>query len=134
MLTFPPGKNLSPAENAVFITYLDDENLREFIPFAAEKKWASGVLPHPGNKYTSKGLGISEKTEEAVAEILKNEETHNLDILFCNGLPVFQSVNIGDVFALTESGKNTFTAEVFRFLRNIRKLPSLTTSLLHYKL
>jgi len=84
MLTFPPGKNLSPAENAVFITYLDDENLREFIPFAAEKKWASGVLPHPGNKYTSKGLGISEKTEEAVAEILKNEETHNLDILFCN--------------------------------------------------
>ena len=125
LLIFPPEKDFIPEENAVFITSLDDENLREFIPFAAGKKWPSAVLPHPGNKYTSKGLGISEKTEDAIAEILKNEETHHLDILFCNGIPVFQSVNIGDVFALTESGKNTFTSEVYRFLRNIRKLPSL---------
>lgn len=125
MLTFPPGKDFVPEENAVFITYLDDIQLREFIPLAADRKWASGVLPHPGNKYTSKGLGISEKTDIALEEILKNEETHTLDILYCNGLPVFQSVNIGDVFALTESGKNTFTSEVYSFLKNIRKLPSL---------
>ena len=126
MLTFPLGKDFVPKDNAVFITYLDDENLREFIPFAAEKKWASGVLPHPGNKYTSKGLGISEKTDKALDQILKNEQTHILDILFCNGLPVFQSVNIGDIFALTESpGKNTFTSEVYSFFKNISKLPTL---------
>lgn len=127
LLNFPTAKDFSPVENAVFITYLNDENLRELIPFAAEKKWALGVLPHPENKYTSIGLGISEKLDEAVAEILNNEESHELDLLLCNGIPVFQSVNIGDVFALTESPvKNTFTAQVFSFLKNIRKFPTLT--------
>ncbi|MCM4160783.1 TIGR00341 family protein [Antarcticibacterium flavum] len=127
LVEFPIVKEFSPEEDATFITYLDDEFLRQFLVLAAKENWPVGVLPHPGNKYTIKGLGISGNLEEAVTEVLESKETHNLDILRCNGTPVFQSVNIGDVFALQEDNvNNNFTGEVLTFLRNIRKLPSLT--------
>ncbi|HSI71042.1 MAG TPA: TIGR00341 family protein [Gillisia sp.] len=127
LVEFPITGNFSPEENSTLITYLDDEYLREFLVLAAKENWPIGVLPHPGNVYTIKGLGISGNLEEAVKEILESKEIHKLDILRCNGKPVFQAVNIGDVFALTEgTAKNNFTGEVITFLRNIRKLPSLT--------
>jgi uncharacterized hydrophobic protein (TIGR00271 family) len=84
-------------------------------------------LPHPENKHTTKGLGTNAKFEEAAEEITKNEETHKLELLFCNDIPVFQSVSIGTVFALTEgSGKSGFWSETTRFLNNIINLPSLS--------
>jgi diacylglycerol kinase family enzyme len=127
LVEFPIVGDFSPEENSTFITYLDDEFLREFLVLAAKKNWPIGVLPHAGNIYTIKGLGISGSLPEAVAEILACEEVHKLDILRCNGTPVFQAVNIGDVFALTEgTTKNNFTGEAITFLRNIRKLPSLS--------
>ena len=43
LLNFPTEKNFEPEPDAVFITYLDDKMLRQFIPFAADKKWATGV-------------------------------------------------------------------------------------------
>src|SRR5690606_35827184 len=53
-------------------------------------------------------------------------ECEKLDLLYCNGKLVFQAVNIGDVFALTTNPvKNNFTTEVYTFIRNLRKIPSL---------
>ncbi|UJH91217.1 TIGR00341 family protein [Antarcticibacterium sp. 1MA-6-2] len=72
-------------------------------------------------------MGTSGKLEEAVKEILDSKDSHRLDFLFCNGKPVFQAVNIGDVFALTEAPvKRSFVQEVVNFLKNLKKLPSLT--------
>lgn len=122
-----PIDNFDPEEGATFITYLDDKKLRTFLPVAGEKNWEVGVLPHPNNSYTTKGLGISGNLQEAVKEILNSEESHKLDLLCCNGIPVFQAVNIGNVFALKESPeKNNFLSEFFTFLNNLKKLPFLT--------
>ncbi len=127
MVEFPLNEEFIPEEDATFITYLNDDGLREFLPAAGEKNWQVGVLPHPGNNYTSKGLGISEKMEVAIEEILHSEECHELDILFCNGKPVFQAINIGHVFALTEAPvKKNFISEVYSFLKNLKKLPFLS--------
>ncbi len=127
LLEFPLNKELLEEEEPTIITYLNDEHLRDFLIQAADTQWKLGVLPHPENTYTIKGLGISGKTEEAIKEIVEAEECHKLDLLFCNGIPVFQAINIGDVFALTtETTKNNFTAEIFGFLKNISKISSLT--------
>ncbi len=127
LVPYPIIPDFSPQENVVFLTYLGDEFLTEFLPRAANNEWVVGILPHPDIKYTIKGLGISTKLEESVNEIFETEEPYKLDLLFCNDQPVFQSVNVGDVFAITkDTKKNNFFLEVLHFIRNIRQLPSLS--------
>lgn len=126
LIEFPFNLNFQPDENSVFITYLSDFFLREFLPAAAKNNWETGILPHPNLKHVIKGLGISGKLKEALNEILNTEESQKLDLLCCNETPVFQAVNIGEVFILNqESNKTSFTSEIVTFLKNIKKLPSL---------
>jgi uncharacterized hydrophobic protein (TIGR00271 family) len=122
-----PETDFEAGDNDVIVTYLSDEFLREFLPKAAKKNLKVGILPHPENTYTTKGLGIANDPETVLEEILKNEEVHKLDMLFCNDIPVFQSVNIGNVFIFTEDHRNNnFFREVFSFFKNIRHLSSLS--------
>ncbi len=121
LVSFPLNSDFTPEKDALLITYLDDVNLREFIPLAAKNGWETGILAHPENKYIIKGLGLSEKLEDALGEILNGKDNHKLDLLFCNGQPVFQSVNIGNVFILKEESTNNFFSEVFKFLKNIKE-------------
>src|SRR5690606_35447894 len=127
LLEFPLNKELLEEKEPNIIAYLNDEHLRDFLKQAADTSWKLGVLPHPDNTYTLKGLGISGNLEEVVKEILETTEFQKLDMLFCNEIPVFQAINIGDVFALTtETSKKNFTAEIYGFLKNISKISSLT--------
>ena len=127
LVPYPIIPDFSPQENAVFITYLGDDFLTEFLPKSANNQWVVGILPHPDIKYTIKGLGISKNLEESAREILETQEPYKLDLLFCNDQPVFQSVNIGDVFAITgDRKKNNFFSEVLHFIRNIRHLHRLS--------
>ncbi|WP_037320480.1 TIGR00341 family protein [Salegentibacter sp. Hel_I_6] len=122
-----PETDYEAGEDDIIVTYLSDEFLREFLTKAAQKGIKVGILPHPKNTYTTKGLGISNDHETALKEILENEEVHKLDMLYCNDIPVFQSVNIGNVFIFTEDHKNNnFFHEVLSFFKNIRHLSSLS--------
>ncbi len=127
LITYPKP-DFTPEGNSILITYLNDEYLREFIPRAAKENWTIGILPHPEIVYTIKGLGISGDLEEVMDEILNKEENQKLDLLFCNGEPVFQAVNLGHVFLFSEKrkGKNSFFQEVSNFIKNIRRLSSLS--------
>ncbi len=122
-----PETDFKAGENDILVTYLSDENLREFLPRAAKENINIGILPHPENTYTTKGLGISDDPEKVIEEILNNEEVHKLDMLFCNDIPVFQSVNIGNVFIFTEDHQNNNVfREVLSFFKNIRHVSSLS--------
>lgn len=122
-----PAKELKPVQDDILITYLGDDQLREVLPVAGENDWCVGVLPHPDVVYTIKGLGITDDLEEAMDQILNTEQKEKLDLLYCNGKPVFLAVNIGNVFVLTEGeDKSSFSSEVFRFFRNMRRLSSLS--------
>ncbi len=122
-----PETDFKRGENDIIVTYLSDENLREFLPRATQENINIGILPHPENTYTTKGLGISEDPEKVIEEILNNKEVHKLDMLFCNDIPVFQSVNIGNVFIFTEDHQNNNVfREVLSFFKNIRHVSSLS--------
>lgn len=115
-----PGTDFKTETNAIIVTYLSDELLREFLPKAAIENLKIGILPHPENTYTTKGLGISSDPEKVLEEILSNKEEHKLDMLYCNDIPVFQSVNIGNVFTFTEDqGKTALLEKCFRSLKTL---------------
>lgn len=127
VLGYPAFSDFEPEDDTILLLYLSDQRLREFLPQAAEKKWRIAILPHREIKFTIKGLGISDNTEDTIREILEIEDDQKLDLLCCNGQPVFQSVNIGNVFVLKEyHQKNNFLAELTTFFTNIRKISSLT--------
>ncbi|SFF92469.1 TIGR00341 family protein [Salegentibacter agarivorans] len=122
-----PETEFEAGKDDIIVTYLSDEFLREFLPKAAKQNQKVGILPHPENTYTTKGLGIANDPKEVIKEILENEEAHNLDMLYCNDIPIFQSVNIGNVFIFTEDHQNNnFVREVYTFFKNIRHLSSLS--------
>ena len=126
LTSFPFNSDYTPEKDAILITYLNDDSLRKFISLAAKNGWETGILAHPENEYIIKGLGLSEKLEDGLGEILNGKENHKLDLLTCNGQLVFQSVNIGSVFILKEESKINFFSEVFKFLKNIKECTRLS--------
>ncbi|MEX0997816.1 MAG: TIGR00341 family protein [Flavobacteriaceae bacterium] len=108
------------------LTYLNDNDLRLFLPEAAKGKWKLGILPHQNMNYVTQGLGVPNNLEEVVKSIIEAESTHQVDLLFCNDQIVFQSVNVGEVFELVNDGKRKGVyGQLFRFLKQIKKLRSL---------
>ena len=126
LLSFPTDKDCSISEADVLILYLPDKTLRQIIPTTAKNDQALAILPHPGNEYTSKGLGLPTDMKEAVKEILEIENPQRLDLLFCNDKPVFQSVNIGNIFALRQQEKNNLWSEVVAIIKNMRMVYRLS--------
>lgn len=117
---------LTLTEQDTILTYLDDKALRVFLPEVAKGKWKLGILPHPNMNYVSTGLGIPKDIEKVTKNILKSENTHLVDLMYCNDNVVFQSVNVGEVFELIDDGKRKgIYGQFFRFLKQIRKLGSL---------
>ncbi len=127
LLSYPQEGQIQASKEDVLILYLPDEALREFIPEAAEKEQALAILPHPENKYTSRGLGLSADMKEAVKQILEAGDPQQLDLLFCNQKPVFQSVNIGNIFTLRQQENgNSLWSEVVAIVKNMRRASRLS--------
>ena len=127
LVSFPYSEKFEPQQDSLLMLYLTDQDLREFLTIAAQNQWPVGILPHPENKYASKGLGITGSMEEAVSNILATPQPEPLDMLICNGKPMFQSVNIGNIFILKkEEHKNNFFSEIYNIFKNVRKAYFLT--------
>lgn len=126
LIPFPFPKEFKLAENSKFISYLNDDALREFIPIAFRYHLQLGILPHPENPIAITGLGLSSDISKTIDQIY-NDEITALDVLLCNDEPVFQSVNFGDVFILSEDdSKKNFFYQVAGFIKNIRRSTRLT--------
>ena len=75
LLSFPADKDFSISEADVLILYLPDKTLREIIPATAEKDHSLAILPHPGNEYTSKGLGLTTEHERSGKRDYRNRKS-----------------------------------------------------------
>ncbi|WP_029033665.1 DUF389 domain-containing protein [Salinimicrobium terrae] len=127
LVSYPIDKEFDIERDSSLLLYLSDSVLREIIPTAAKNKWAVSILPHPENKFTSTGLGVSENIEEVISEYSECENPYKVDLLFCNDVPVFSTANIGDIFLLSERhGKKNIFQEVINIIRNIRRVSSLS--------
>ena len=123
----PLEEKFQPEANDVLVLFFSDEKLKDLISRAVENEWNIAILPHKENNYTSAGLGLSSNLEESVKQIIECGKPQLLDLLICNNEPVFQSVNIGHIFALTqqETGNNLLS-EVISIIKKMRRASSLS--------
>ena len=117
-------------EDQRVVTYLSDEDMYELVPLAAERGWCLGLLPHPDMEHALAGYGIAKKLEDAVADILAEPKERRVDLLFCNGRPVFHSVVSGQVFGLRPAADvEGLSVRFSSFLKRLKGLGKLRPQL-----
>lgn len=90
-------------ENEIILTFLSDNQLKEIIKNVKDNQLVLAILPHPEAREACIGFGINLNLEKAI-EYFRNEvEPINVDIIYCNGRPLFNSLVIGEAFQLTTS-------------------------------
>ena len=109
-------------EGMTVLAYLDDAAFGELAPIAAARRWRLGLLPHPGLNQARLCFGVAQSLEHALDDVLNGQKDRRVDLLYCNGRPVFNSVVVGKVFTLGGSGQapnwRTRFQSILRILRS----------------
>lgn len=109
--------------------YLDDTALAELLPEAAKRRWRLAVLPHPELNQARLYFGVAEHLEVALTHLLDDPKEQLVDLFYCNGQVVFQSVVVGRVFTLGGIGAMP------GFLQRVQSVASvLRSSITHLEL
>ncbi len=109
--------------------YLDDTALAELLPEAAKRQWRLAVLPHPELNQARLYFGVAEHLEMALTHLLDDPKEQLVDLFYCNGQVVFQSVVVGRVFTLGGIGAMP------GFLQRVQSVASvLRSSITHLEL
>jgi uncharacterized hydrophobic protein (TIGR00271 family) len=95
IIAFKSDLKVEIGHDDFIVTYLSDEQLKDFLPIAIEKNWKIGFLPHPGMLHARQGFGVSPSLDDAIGNILNTESAQKIDMLMANGRPVFNTVVIG---------------------------------------
>ncbi|WP_209331922.1 DUF389 domain-containing protein [Lunatimonas salinarum] len=111
------------------LTYLGDDQLREFFPLAISENWTVGLLPHPRMAQAKAGFGIEGRLSVTVEDMLEASEGKFIDILMANGRPVFNTLVIGESLSLLSgSVKEGFwsrsMSQLSSFFRLFKRLES----------
>lgn len=121
------NEELNFKSESKIIAYLPHQALKDFLLKSAEIKLEIGILPHPKSKYIQQGLGTSANLEKALEKILDNEKSTPIDLITCNGQPIFQSLKTGNVFLIDEEEvQSNLFVQVFRIFKNIWNWGSLS--------
>jgi uncharacterized hydrophobic protein (TIGR00271 family) len=122
-LAYKNFKSFIFGEEDFLVCFLSDDQLKEFLPFVTESHYKIGFLPHPKMKHARQGFGISSRFEEAVDNILKTEEVLEVDVLYANGIPIFNTLVIGNSLSLMYGSVTENTAKrLFEKIGNFFKM------------
>ena len=89
----------------VLILYLSEENIYYIFMLCIDKEIKCTILPHKGITSIVNEFGIESDVPKAIENIFASGESKKLNILYCNEVPVFHSVKIGDMFLFDNSNK-----------------------------
>lgn len=126
LVHFPGNLALEQKDDFVYIAFLNDTLLKQFLPFAAQNGLQIGILPHPEAASAILGFGIKGNLKTVLDEIFNPGSFYKSDLLYADGIPVFHSVNIGNVFLLkNEEKRNNFFFELYYIIKNVIKISAL---------
>jgi uncharacterized hydrophobic protein (TIGR00271 family) len=94
------------AEGLLVLTYLNDEQLKHFLPLISAHETLFAVLPHPEGIQSRVGYGVEAKLEDAIDFLKSEPQAAEVDGLYCNDRLVFNNVVIGDTFHLVTTGRS----------------------------
>jgi uncharacterized hydrophobic protein (TIGR00271 family) len=89
-------------EDSEILLYLSDQQLKELLPELAKAGKKVAILPHPEAKQVCKGMGVDEKLKKAVAQLRRGDKPVKTDLLYCNGIPIFNKIIVGQAFKITK--------------------------------
>lgn len=124
-------KDFAFGENEFLVFYVSDQQFRDLIGTVIEKHLKMGFLPHPRLEEVAQGFGVSASLEVSIENILQTEETVEMDVLYANGQPVFNSMAIGNTFSLLHAGDLGKKGPLKYLLRLKRFFSSLKRARLH---
>lgn len=84
----------------LFLLYLTDDEIKIFLKNHIQKNINIAILPNNLCKYAIKNYGISKNILEAIDDGFNEKLLSKMDILLCNELVVFSSVEIGEMHGL----------------------------------
>ncbi len=117
------------AEGQNLMLYLSDSQIKEMIPFLINKDLPIAILPHPQAREACLGMGVSRKLEQAIDFLVKRPETIQTDILYCNDIPVFNNVVVGQTFELTSEDPTPGTGFFRRKFFHLKRFFNMKTFL-----
>lgn len=124
-------EGFSPDQKLLF--YVSDEQLKSVFPVILEKELTVTVLPHPENKESCIGLGVSRQLDKAVKHLKTAPESLKADVLYCNDKIVFDQVSVGENFMTT--GDLSAVNKLFGLnFRQLKRLFTVKPFLLDIKL
>ena len=99
-LAFNNDIKIELGDRDFLVTYLSDEQMKDFFPIALKREWRIGLLPHPKLIHCRQGFGIDSDLMGNIENILAVDESEEVDLLTLNGRPVFNTVVIGESLSL----------------------------------
>lgn len=99
-IPFSKDVKLEIKEGIQIIAFLSDEQLKAFLDIAAGQYLELALLPHPEMIHGKKSYGIKSDLEENIEHIFKEEKVIKVDVLEANGIPVFNTIIIGESLSL----------------------------------
>ncbi|MBU1641965.1 TIGR00341 family protein [bacterium] len=111
----------APAEGALCLLYLSDDEIRELFVSASASSIAVGILSNEQCPYATRSFGIAKDTFEAVDDALGATEATSVDLLKCNGIPVLGSIIIGNVHGMNrdENSRLSIIKEIAVFFSSL---------------
>ena len=100
-------------EDEQVVTFLSDEQLKSFLLIAIKRNLEIALLPHPKMIHGIKGFGVKSSLEDNIAYILLEEKVSKVDVLEANGVPVFNTILIGESLSLMSSSVARFGFQRF---------------------
>jgi uncharacterized hydrophobic protein (TIGR00271 family) len=104
-------------DNVRLLLFLSDEQIRALIPLLEGTSVILALLPHPEADQACLGWGISSNPEETANFLRESPEEIKMDVLICNGRPVFNTLVIGHAFQLTTSKRSKARGWLYRTAR-----------------
>jgi uncharacterized hydrophobic protein (TIGR00271 family) len=84
-----------------FLFYLSDSHLKKLLPTLSSSGIILAILPHPDAREACLAMGIGKSLEKSIDHLKTLPEPVSMDILYCNGIPIFNNMVIGQSFRLT---------------------------------
>ena len=92
------------------LLFLTDEQIRDVVHALAGTGTPFAVLPHPDAPEACKAAGADRNMERAIDHLKTAPEPVKMDVLTCNGVPIFNNMVVGQSFRLTGEDRSHIPA------------------------
>ncbi|MDG5798982.1 TIGR00341 family protein [Marinilabiliaceae bacterium ANBcel2] len=116
---FSPEKIQSLAGGEKVLLYISDEQLKSLLPSIINRDLKFAFLPHPQSTFAM-GMGVDRNFQKAVSFLKETAGSVKVDMLYCNGEPVFKSVITGQTFELTGDNYQRVKGVLNRFFKRVK--------------